>query len=66
MRFSDLMSGLFKTKESFPDMRWEVEQRSYGESTVTITIPVSDENAKLLIDAQRMFAPREPDPDVWF
>lgn len=61
MDFSTLFTGLNSIRESFPDMRWEPEVRSYGQSTVTVTIPVSQENAQLLLDAHAMFAPREPD-----
>lgn len=57
MRFLDLMNGLFKTKETFPEMTWTSEYNNYGGSFVTITIPVTDENANLLIQAQQMFEP---------
>lgn len=59
MSFSELMNLLFSVKEKAPSMRWEPTMERWGESKVVITIPVTDENAELLIQAQQMFAPRE-------
>lgn len=57
--FGKLMSKLFKAQEMFPDMDMLPVYTNYGQSHVVITIPVTDENAQLLIDAQEMFAPAE-------
>lgn len=59
MSFRELFSNLNTVKDMFPSMRWTPTLNTYGESVITITIPVTNENAQLLLDAQAMFAPRD-------
>mgnify|MGYP003296077057 CR=1 FL=1 len=56
MDFLTLMNHLFTLKKSFPDMTISPEYSNWGESVVTVTLPVSDENAQLLLQAVQMFA----------
>lgn len=55
--FGEMMNKLFKVKDMFPSMTQSPTYNNYGGSFLTITIPITDENAQLLIDAQKMFEP---------
>lgn len=59
MTFLELMNHLFALQKAFPDMDWDVEARAYSPSQININIPISFENAEMLIQAQQMFAPVE-------
>jgi hypothetical protein len=60
MDFLDLMDTLLALRAKFPGMEWHVSSfPGSSEPTVTVRLPVSEENASLLRDGQAMFAPVE-------
>jgi hypothetical protein len=65
MDFLTFMHTLFDLKEKFPDLRWDANAVTFGESTVVLTIPVDAEIATMMVQASQMFAPVQPQPDPW-
>jgi len=69
MTISELMNILFDLKRKFPDLYLDPKFVTYGQSTVTVTLPVSDDHAALLVQAISMFAPSDeplvPLGDPW-
>lgn len=63
MTFSELMDLLFEVKRKAPDMTFSPDPQTWGQSVVRINLPVSQEHAELLIQAQKMFAPRDTHQD---